>query len=64
MAAVARQREAGCGVMGTKAGMTTVFTPEGLAVPCTVIALEEGNIVSQVCALHGNIAPCICLDAA
>jgi ribosomal protein L3 len=50
--------------MGTKAGMTTVFTPEGLAVPCTVIALEEGNIVSQVCALHGNIAPCICLDAA
>ena len=34
--------------MGTKAGMTTVFTEDGLALPCTVIALEEGNVVSQV----------------
>jgi len=45
---VARAKEAGCGVMGTKAGMTTVFTEDGLALPCTVIALEEGNVVSQV----------------
>ena len=36
---------AGC---RTKAGMTQIFTPEGLAVPATVIALEDGNIVTQV----------------
>merc|ERR1711988_239627 len=34
--------------MGTKAGMTTWFMPNGEAVPCTVIALEEGNIVTQI----------------
>lgn len=36
------------GMFGTKAGMTQIFTPEGLALPATVIALEEGNIVTQV----------------
>ena len=47
-AVVARAKEAGCGIMGTKAGMTTVFTADGIAMPCTVIALEQGNIVTQV----------------
>jgi large subunit ribosomal protein L3 len=28
--------------------MTQIFTPEGLAIPATVIALDEGNIVTQV----------------
>lgn len=36
------------GMFGTKAGMTQIFTPEGLALPATVIALEEGNVVTQV----------------
>jgi large subunit ribosomal protein L3 len=36
------------GVLGTKAGMMPFFTPAGLCVPATVIALEEGNIVTQV----------------
>jgi ribosomal protein L3 len=36
------------GIFGTKAGMMTYFTPEGAAVPATVIALEEGNIVTMV----------------
>lgn len=36
------------GMFGTKAGMTQIFTPEGLAIPATVIALEEGNVVTQV----------------
>ncbi|GAB4817009.1 hypothetical protein N2152v2_004055 [Parachlorella kessleri] len=40
--------EAGVGIFGTKAGMTQIFTAEGLAVPATVIALEDGNIVTQV----------------
>lgn len=38
---------AGVGVFGTKAGMTTLYV-NGLAVPATVIALEEGNVVTQV----------------
>lgn len=36
------------GMFGTKAGMTQIFTPEGLAIPATVIALEDGNVVTQV----------------
>ncbi|GBF98187.1 50S ribosomal protein chloroplastic-like [Raphidocelis subcapitata] len=44
----ARQAEAGVGIFGTKAGMMTFFTPDGLAVPATVIALEEGNVVTMV----------------
>lgn len=28
--------------------MTQIFTPEGLCLPATVLALEEGNIVTQV----------------
>merc|ERR1719382_355238 len=43
-----RRKSAGLGCMGTKAGMTTWFMPNGEAVPCTVIALEEGNIVTQI----------------
>merc|ERR1712023_424037 len=33
---------------GTKAGMTTYYDDEGIAHPVTVIALEDGNIVTQV----------------
>ena len=44
----ARTAEAGMGMFGTKAGMTQIFTPEGLALPATVIALEQGNVVTQV----------------
>jgi len=44
----ARQHEAGVGIFGTKAGMMTYFTPDGAAVPATVIALEEGNMVTMV----------------
>jgi large subunit ribosomal protein L3 len=44
----ARAKTIGMGMMGTKAGMTTFFTPSGEALPCTVIALEDGNVVSQV----------------
>eukprot|EP00271_Cylindrocystis_brebissonii_P015573 TRINITY_DN38504_c0_g1_i1.p1 TRINITY_DN38504_c0_g1~~TRINITY_DN38504_c0_g1_i1.p1 ORF type:complete len:314 (+),score=51.70 TRINITY_DN38504_c0_g1_i1:152-1093(+) len=40
--------EAGVGIMGNKVGMMTWFTPEGYAVPCTVIGLHPGNIVTQV----------------
>ena len=48
IAITARQAEVGIGLFGTKAGMTQIFTPEGLALPATVIALEPGNIVTQV----------------
>jgi hypothetical protein len=44
---VAGAMEAGCGVLANKAGMTSFFTPEGLQVPVTVIALLPGNIVTQ-----------------
>jgi large subunit ribosomal protein L3 len=40
--------EAGVGVMGTKMGMMTYFTPEGNAVAVTVVGFHEGNIVTQV----------------
>jgi large subunit ribosomal protein L3 len=44
----ARQAEVGMGIYGTKAGMTQIFTDKGLALPATVIAIDEGNIVTQV----------------
>lgn len=48
LAVTARQAEVGVGMFGTKAGMTQIFTPEGLALPATVIAFEKGNMVAQV----------------
>lgn len=44
----ARQHAAGVGLFGTKAGMMSFFTEDGLCVPATVIALEAGNIVTMV----------------
>lgn len=44
----ARAAEAAVGIFGTKAGMMSYFTPEGLCVPATVIVVEEGNYVTQV----------------
>ncbi len=44
----ARAGAVGIGLWGTKAGMTQIFTADGLALPATVIALEPGNIVTQV----------------
>jgi len=35
------------GMLGTKAGMTQIFK-DGLAIPASVIAIDEGNIVTQV----------------
>jgi large subunit ribosomal protein L3 len=40
--------DSGVGAFGSKAGMTQIFTEEGLCVPVTVIAVREGNIVTQV----------------
>ncbi len=48
MTVTARQGEVGVGMFGTKAGMTQIFTADGLALPATVIALEQGNVVTQI----------------
>ena len=40
--------DAGVGAFGSKAGMTQVFTDDGLCVPVTVIAVRDGNVVTQV----------------
>merc|ERR1712070_1180615 len=40
------------GCMGTKAGMTTWFLDTGEAIPCTVIAIETANIVTQIKSLE------------
>ena len=40
--------EAGVGILANKAGMTSVFSEDGELVPVTVIALGEGNVVTQV----------------
>uniref|UniRef100_A0A7S0XBQ5 Large ribosomal subunit protein uL3c n=1 Tax=Mantoniella antarctica TaxID=81844 RepID=A0A7S0XBQ5_9CHLO len=45
---VSARFDAGVGVFGNKAGMTQLFTPEGLCVPVTVIAIQAGNVVTQV----------------
>merc|ERR1712144_78160 len=38
----------GIGFLATKAGMTTWLMPTGQAMPCTVLIIEEGNIVTQL----------------
>ena len=38
--------DGGVGVFGNKAGMTQIFTDDGLCVPVTVIAVKDGNYVS------------------
>lgn len=48
---------AGVGLFATKAGMMSYFTEDGLCVPATVIALEEGNIVTMV-SLHAAETAC------
>lgn len=40
--------EAGVGLYGQKAGMTTWFDEEGDAVACTIIALPDGNVVTNL----------------
>lgn len=40
--------EAGVGIYGNKAGMTQVFTEDGLVVPVTVISVNDGNLVTMV----------------
>merc|ERR1712097_1595 len=35
--------DGGVGVFGNKAGMTQIFTDDGLCVPVTVIAVKDGN---------------------
>ena len=53
--------DAGVGAFGSKAGMTQVFTEDGLCVPVTVIAVREGNVVTQV-RIRGNFF-CVCVRA-
>ena len=53
--------DAGVGAFGSKAGMTQVFTEDGLCVPVTVIAVREGNVVTQV-RIRGNFF-CVCARA-
>ena len=50
--------DAGVGAFGSKAGMTQVFTEDGLCVPVTVIAVREGNVVTQV-RIRGNFFVCV-----
>ena len=54
--------DAGVGAFGSKAGMTQEFTEDGLCVPVTVIAVREGNVVTQV-RIRGNFFVCVCARA-
>lgn len=45
---MARAAVPGVGLLGKKAGMTQVFTADGLAIPATVISTTGGNVVSAV----------------
>jgi ribosomal protein L3 len=44
----ARAARAGVGLLGTKAGMTTIFQEDGTAVACTVIGFESSNYVTDI----------------
>eukprot|EP01025_Chloroclados_australasicus_P054875 TRINITY_DN6555_c1_g1_i1.p2 TRINITY_DN6555_c1_g1~~TRINITY_DN6555_c1_g1_i1.p2 ORF type:complete len:284 (-),score=29.17 TRINITY_DN6555_c1_g1_i1:162-977(-) len=44
----ARTREAGVGVFGTKAGMTTIFLENGDACAVTVISVQEKSYITQI----------------
>merc|ERR1712118_204812 len=45
----ARPVQKDVGLMGTKAGMTSVFTEEGKKIPVTVIGLKDGgNVITQI----------------
>jgi hypothetical protein len=50
----ARAPRAGVGIMGTKAGMTTIFQEDGTAVACTVIGFESSNYVTGVMTKEAN----------
>jgi large subunit ribosomal protein L3 len=50
----ARSPMAGVGILGTKAGMMSYFTESGDCVPATVIALEDGNYVTQLFTMATN----------
>ena len=43
--------DSGVGCFGSKAGMTQMFTDDGLCVPVTVIGVREGNFVTMVRAI-------------
>jgi|TARA_B110000003_G_C16364246_1_gene423965 hypothetical protein len=47
--------DAGVGVFGNKAGMTQIFTDEGLCIPVSVIAVQKGNVVTQVSILTPHV---------
>ena len=40
---------------GNKAGMTQIFTDEGLCIPVSVIAVQKGNVVTQVSILTPHV---------
>ena len=44
--------DSGVGCFGSKAGMTQMFTDDGLCVPVTVIGIREGNFVTMVRAMR------------
>jgi len=54
LSVVARSGRPGVGVLGKKAGMTQVFTDDGLAVPATVISVADGNVVTAVRTTEGS----------
>lgn len=47
--------DSGVGCFGSKAGMTQMFTDDGLCVPVTVIGIREGNFVTMVRAMRWAI---------
>ena len=48
LSVVARSAVPAVGIMGRKAGMTQIFTADGLAVPATVVSVSGGNVVTAV----------------
>lgn len=48
LSVVARSAVPAVGIMARKAGMTQIFTADGLAVPATVVSYSGGNVVTAV----------------
>lgn len=48
LSVVARSAVPAVGIMARKAGMTQIFTADGLAVPATLVSYKGGNVVTAV----------------
>merc|ERR1711871_1858694 len=55
----ARALERDVGLMGTKAGMTSIFSDDGKMTPCTVVGLKSGCFVTHIKTVETDGCPAL-----